>query len=161
MIKPLSHQTAMLQRMNSVQKICQRALGSPRNMHKTSNLPVTACTQRPNSVPTASTWRSHRVLTASMALLRRERSCCSVLMARKRRAYSVHSVEGFILLIFCYILSNTILLYSELFGRVEAIRHSIYHFYNVTHDLKMSSKTYTKRCPSNIAFVSSMCFSWG
>ena len=54
-IYPLSHQTAMPQHLYSVLKTCQRAVGSPQNMPKISNLPVKACTQRPQSTPTAST----------------------------------------------------------------------------------------------------------
>ena len=83
--KPLSHQTAMPQRLYSVLKTCQRAVGSPRNMHKNINLPVIACTQRPHSVPTVST-RSHRVFTASMTLL----SAQAVAAACSRRAQGSH-----------------------------------------------------------------------
>ena len=45
----LSHQTALPQRLYSVLKPCQRAVGTPRNTPKT---PVTP-EWRPNSVPTA------------------------------------------------------------------------------------------------------------
>jgi len=88
-VKPLSHQTAMPQRLYSVLKPCQCAVGSSRNTPKMSNLSVIACTQRPHSVPTASTRRSQSVFTASMTFSRRASSCCSVFTARTRRAYSV------------------------------------------------------------------------
>jgi len=85
--KPLSHQTAMPQRLYSVLKPCQRAVVSPRNKPKISNLSVIVCTQRPHSVPTASTQRSHSVFTTSMTFSQRARSCCSVFTARTRRAH--------------------------------------------------------------------------
>jgi len=87
--KPLSHQTAMPQRLHSVLKSCQRAVGSPRNTPKISNLSVIGCTQRPHSVPTASTRRSHSVFTASMTFSQRASSCCSVFTARTWCAHSV------------------------------------------------------------------------
>jgi len=90
-LKPLSHQTAMRQRLYSVLKPCQRAVGSPLNTPKISNLPVIACTQRPHSVPTASTLRSHSVFTASLTFSQRASSCCSVFTARTRRAYGAHT----------------------------------------------------------------------
>jgi len=88
-VKPLSHQTALPQRLYSVLKACQRAVGSPRNTPKISKFSVIACTQRPHSVPTASTRRSHSVFTASMTFSQRASSGCSVFTARTRRAYSV------------------------------------------------------------------------
>ena len=84
-LKSLPHQTAMPQSLYSVPKPCQRAVESPRNTPKMSNLPVIACTQRPHSVPTASTRRSHSVFISSMTLLRRASSCCS------RYAHGVHT----------------------------------------------------------------------
>jgi len=90
-VKPLSHQTALPQRLYSVLKPCQRAVGSPRNTPKTSNLPVVACTQRLHSVPTASTQRSHGVFTASITFSQRASSCCSVFTARTRRAHGAHT----------------------------------------------------------------------
>ena len=48
-LKPLPHQTAMPQRLYSVLKTYQRAVGSPQNTSKTSNFPVIACTQRLHS----------------------------------------------------------------------------------------------------------------
>jgi len=90
-LKPLSHQTAMPQRLYSVLNTCQHAVGSPRNTPKILNLPLTACTQRIYSVPSASTRRSHGVFIASMTLLRRAISCCSVFSARSRHAHSAHT----------------------------------------------------------------------
>jgi len=88
-VKPLSHQTVMPRCLYSVLKSCQRAVGSPRNTPKISNLSVIACTQRPHSVPTASTRRSHSVFTASMTFSQSASSCCSVSTARTRRTHSV------------------------------------------------------------------------
>ena len=90
-LKPLSHQTALPQRLYSVLKPCQRAVGSPRKTPKISNLPVIACTQRPHSVPTAPTQRSHSVFTASMTFSQRASSSRSVFTARKRRAHGAHT----------------------------------------------------------------------
>ena len=83
---PNGDATAFVQ---GVQKIYQRVLGSPRYMHKISNLRVIASTQRPYRVPTASTRCFYSVFTAFMTLLRRARRCCSVITTRSRRAYSV------------------------------------------------------------------------
>jgi len=91
MVKPLSHQTALPQRLYSVLKPCQRAVGSPRNTPKISNLPVIACTQRPHSVPSASSRRCHSVFTASMTFSQRASSYCSVFTARTRRADGAHT----------------------------------------------------------------------
>ena len=79
LLKPLSHQTAMPHRLNSVRNICQRALGSPRNMpkhiklarysahttslHRAHNV-LTACTHRPYIVHTTSLQRAHNVPTS-------------------------------------------------------------------------------------------------
>ena len=90
-LKPLSHQTAMPQRLYSVLKPCQRAVGSPRNTPKILNLSVIACTQRPHSVYTAYTRRSHSVFTASMTFSQRASSCCSVFTASRRRAHGAHT----------------------------------------------------------------------
>jgi len=89
-LNPLSHQTSMPQRLYSVLKPCQLAVGSPLNTPLISNLPVIACTQRPHSVPTASTRRSNSVFTASMTFLQRASSCCSVFTARPRRTQRPH-----------------------------------------------------------------------
>ena len=70
------HLTAMPQRLYIVQKTCQRAVESPRNTPKISNLPVMACTQRPYSiygaqaVAAACSRRAHSVLTARTAFSR-------------------------------------------------------------------------------------------
>ena len=93
-LKPLSHQTAMPQRLYSVLKPCQRAVGSPRNTPKNikfvSYSVYTTSSQRP---PTASTQRSHNVFTASMTFLQRASSCCSVFTARTRRAHGAHTAR--------------------------------------------------------------------
>jgi len=103
----------MPQRLYSVLKICQRAVGSPRNTPKISNLPVISCTQRPHSVPTTFPRRPysvhdtyterkqllqcvHGTLTASTrcahgahtAFLRRTHS---VLTAHTQRSYGAHT----------------------------------------------------------------------
>jgi len=85
-VKPLSHQTALPQRLYSVLKPCHRAVGTPRNTPKISNVQVIACTQRPHSVPTASSRRSHSVFTARKQLLQRVYGAHT---ARSRRAHSV------------------------------------------------------------------------
>ena len=97
-LKPLSHQTALPQRLYSVLRPCQRAVGSPRDRRgihvKISNLSVIACTQRPHSVPTASTRRSHSVFTASMTFSQRASSCCSVFTARTQRSHGAHTASS-------------------------------------------------------------------
>jgi len=109
-LKPLSHQTAMPQRLYSVLKTCQRAVGTPRNSLKISNLPVIACTQSPHSVPSAPTRRFHSVFVAPMTLLRHTKSCCSVFTVRSRRAFSVlTAIIEFNIFSFFHILSNHIL----------------------------------------------------
>jgi len=85
-LKPLSHQTALPQRLYNVLKPCQRALGSPRNTPIKISLSVIACTQRPHSVPTTSTRRSHSVFTAFMAFSQRAHGAHT---AFSRRAHSV------------------------------------------------------------------------
>jgi len=121
-VKSLSHQTAMPQRLYGVLKICQRAVGSPQNTSKISNLPVIACTQRPHIVPTVFTRRSHSVYIASMALLR----CCSVFKAHSQRAHSVlTAIIAFktVFTYFFFILSNLFCEQSDIFLLFEAIRH--------------------------------------
>jgi len=91
-VKPLSHQTAMPQRLYSVLKPRQRAVESPRNTPKISNLSVIACTQRHHSVPTAPTRRSHSVhdvFTACKQLLQRAHSAHTTHTAFSRRAHTV------------------------------------------------------------------------
>ena len=121
--KPLSHQTAMPQRLHSVLNPCQRAVGSPRNTLKNIKfVSYIACTQPPHSVPTASTQRSHNVFTASMTFSQRGSSCCSLFTARTRHAHSVvtagtqrphgdyiYIAFKIVLLIFLFFLSNPIL----------------------------------------------------
>jgi len=104
-LKPLSHQTAMPQRLYSFHEPCQRAVGSPRNTPKMSHLSVIACTQRPHSVPTASTQRSHTGPTASLQRPWRFHSAqavaaaCSqrvhgVLKARTQRSHGAHTASS-------------------------------------------------------------------
>ena len=76
-VKPLSQQKAMPQRWYSVLKPCTRAVGSPRNTPKISNLLVIACTQRPYSAHTTFPQRLysvHDVFTARKQLLQRVHS---------------------------------------------------------------------------------------
>ena len=86
-LKPLSHQTAVPQRLYSVLKTCQRAVGRREIRIEASNLPVIACTQRLHRVTIASTRRSQSVFIASMTLLQRASSRCRVFTARLRRAH--------------------------------------------------------------------------
>jgi len=84
-LKPLSHQTALPQRLYSVLKPCQRAVGSPRTTRKnikfvsyTASLQrlwrfhsaqavAAACLQRAHGAHTAFSRRAHSVLTAIIA----------------------------------------------------------------------------------------------
>jgi len=91
--KPLSHQTALPQRLYSVLKPCQRAVGSPRNTPKNIKFVgysvYTMSSQRPYSVHTTFPQRLysvHDVFTARKQLLQRVHSAPS---ARTRRAHSV------------------------------------------------------------------------
>ena len=86
-VKPLSHQTALPQRLYSVLKPCQRAVGSPLNTPIISNLPDIACTRRSHSVPTASLQRPHDVPTASLQRPWRFYSAQAVAAACSRRAH--------------------------------------------------------------------------
>jgi len=92
-VKPLSHQTALPQRLYSVLKPCQRAVGSPRNTPKNikfvSYSVYTTSSQRPYSVNTTFPRRLysvHDVFTARKQLLQRGHSAHT---ARSRRAHSV------------------------------------------------------------------------
>ena len=92
-LKPLSHQTALPQRLYSVLKPCQRAVGSPRNTPKNikfvSYSVYTTSSQRPYSVHTTFPQRLysvHDVFTARKQLLQRVHSAHT---ARSRRAHSV------------------------------------------------------------------------
>ena len=99
-LTPLSHQTAMPQRLYSVQKPCQRAVGSPRNTPKNikfvSYSVYTTSSQRPYSVHATFPRRLysvHDVFTARKQFLQRVNSAhtaCSqrahiVLTARTQR----------------------------------------------------------------------------
>ena len=84
-VTPSSDATAFVQRSDNLSAGC----GVARNVPNISNLPVTACTDRPYSFHTA-TFPS--ICTASMTSFMRARRCCSVFTAfsaRSRRAYSV------------------------------------------------------------------------
>ena len=81
LLKPLSHQTAMPQRLYSELKPCQRAVGSPRNTPKNikfvSYSVYTTSSQRPYSVHTTFPQRLysvHDVFTARKQLLQRVHS---------------------------------------------------------------------------------------
>jgi len=91
--KPLSHRTALPQRLYSVLKPYQRAVGSPRNTPKTikfvSYSVYTTSSQRPYSVHTTFPQRLysvHDVFTARKQLLQRVHSAHA---AFSRRAHSV------------------------------------------------------------------------
>jgi len=92
-LKPLSHQTAMPQRLYSVLKPSQRAVGSPRNTPK--NIKFVSCSvyttssQRPYSVHTTFPQRLysvHDVFSARKQLLQRVHSAHT---ARSRHAHSI------------------------------------------------------------------------
>jgi len=92
-IKPLSHQTALPQRLYSVLKPCQRAKGTPRNTPKiikfVSYSVYTTSSQRPHDVPTASLqrpWRFHSAQAIAEACLQRAHGAHT---AFSRRAHSV------------------------------------------------------------------------
>jgi len=95
-LKPLSHQTAMPQRLYSVLKPCERAVWAPRNTPKNINFAIysfyTTSSPRPYSVHTTFPQRLYSVNDG----LQRASSCCSVFTARLRRhtAFSrcAHSV---------------------------------------------------------------------
>jgi len=94
-LKPLSHQTAMPQRLYSVLKPCYHAVGSPRNMPKNikfaSYSMYTTSSQRPYSVQ----------ITFPVSLQRPWRfqsvqgSCCSMFTARSRRPHTVLTARIF------------------------------------------------------------------
>jgi len=92
-LKPLSHQTAMPQRLYSVLKPCRRTVESPRNTPKNikfvSYSVYTTSSQRPYSVHTTFPQRLnsvHDVFTARKQLLQRVHSAHT---GRSRRAHSV------------------------------------------------------------------------
>jgi len=87
-LTPLSHQTAMPQRLYSVLNTCQCDVGSPRNTPKTikfaSYSVYTTFSQRPCSVHMAFPQRLYCVHGAST---KGASSCCSVFTARPHRAH--------------------------------------------------------------------------
>ena len=113
-LKPLSHQTAMPQHLYSVRKPCQRAVGSPRNTPKISNISYsvyTTSSQRPYSVYTTFPQRLysvHDVFTARKQLLQRVHGAHTEF---SRCAHSVLTaiIAFLIFYLFIFILSNPIL----------------------------------------------------
>jgi len=118
-LKPLSHQTAMPQRLVSVLKPCQRAMVSPRNTPKNikfvSYSVYTTSSQRPYSVHTTFPQRlysAHDVITAHKQLLQRVHGAHT---ARSGRAHGAHTASSGGLkrlrcfTYFYFILSNPIL----------------------------------------------------
>ena len=91
-LKPLSHQTTIPRRFYSFLKTCQRAVGSPRNTPKLSNLPVIACTQRPYSVQTTFPQRLYSVRDASTARKQLLQRAHGAHTARTKRFHGNHSV---------------------------------------------------------------------
>ena len=86
-VKPLSHQTAMPQRVYSVLKTCQRAVGPPRNTPKNIKIAsysvYTTSSQRPYSVHTTFPQRLYSVRDASTA--------CKQLLQRVHGAHTAFS----------------------------------------------------------------------
>jgi len=114
-VKPLSHQTALPQRLYSVLKPCQRAVGSPRNTPKNitfaSYSVYTTSSQRPYSVHATFLQRLysvHNVFTAHKQLLQRVHGAYTTF---SRRAHSVlKAIIAFkIFYFFIFILSNPFL----------------------------------------------------
>jgi len=123
---PLSHQTALPQRLYSVLKPCQLAVGSPRNTPKNiifaSYSVYTTSSQRPNSVHMTFPQRLysvHNVFPARKQLLQRVH-CAHT--ARSRRAHGAHTtfsrrahsvlkaiIAFKIFYFFIFILSNSLL----------------------------------------------------
>ena len=131
-LKPLSHQTAMPQRVYSVLKTCQRAVGSPRNTPKILNLPVIICTtfsQRPYSVHTTFPQRLYSVHDASTArkqLLQRVNGAHTVHPQRSHGAHiDLTAIIAFNFFYLFIILRNPFLQTKWLFLLFEAIRHRI------------------------------------
>jgi len=115
LVKPLSHQTALPQRLYSVLKPCQRAVGTPRNTPKNIKFVIysvyTTSSQRPHDVPTASLqrpWRFHSAQAVAAACSQRAHGAHT---AFSRRTHSVlTAIIAFkIFYLFFFILSNPIL----------------------------------------------------
>jgi len=92
-LKPLSHQTAMPQRLYSVLKTCQRTVGSQGNMSKiikfASNSVYTMSSQRSYSVHTMFPQHPYNVHDASMAgkkLLQRVHGAHTTFWQRSKRS---------------------------------------------------------------------------
>ena len=97
-VKPLSHQTALPQRLHNVLKQCQRAVGSPRNTRKNIKFVCysvyTTSSQRPYSVHTTFPQRLysvHDVFTARKQLLQRVHSAHTV---RTQRSHGAHTASS-------------------------------------------------------------------
>jgi len=119
-VKPLSHRTALPQRLYSVLKPCQRAVGSPQNTRKNikfvSYSVYTTSPQRPHNVPTASLqrpWRFHSAQAVTAACSQRAHSVLTAIIAFK----IFHFFLLFWVTLFCK--------HSDLFLLFEAIRHRI------------------------------------
>jgi len=113
-IKPLSHQTALPQRLYSVLKPCQRAVGSPRNTRKNikfvSYSVYTTSSQRPHDVPTASLQRPLRFHSAQAVAAACSQRAYGAHTAFSRRAHSVlTAIIAFKIFNFFIILRNPIL----------------------------------------------------
>jgi len=130
-IKPLSHQTALPQRLYSVLKPCQRAVGSQRNTPKNikfvSYSVYTTSSQRPYSVHTTFPQRLysvHDVFTARKQWLQRVHSAHT---ASSRRAHSVlTAIIAFKIFYLFFLFWVTLFCkHSNLFLLFKAIRHRI------------------------------------
>ena len=95
-LKPLSHQTAMPQRLYSVLKTCQHAVGSPRNTPKiikfASYSVYTTSSQRPYSVHTTFPQHLYSVHDTSMVCKQMLQRVHSMHMVRPQRSHGPHSV---------------------------------------------------------------------
>jgi len=101
-LKPLSHQTAITQRLYSVLKPCQHAVGSPRNMIYDKNIKFisksvyTTSSQRPHHVPTASLqrpWRFHSSQAVAAACSQRAHGALTVCTKRSHSAHTAFSQQ--------------------------------------------------------------------
>ena len=156
-VKPLSRQTALPQRLYSVLKPCQRAVGSPRNTTKNikfaSYSVYTTSSQRPYSVHTTFPQRLysvHNVFTACKQLLQRIHGAHT---ARSRRAHGTHTtfsrrahsvlkaiIAFKIFYFFIFILSNPILQTQCLFFTFRSNQSqnlTVVKMFKVTQDLHL------------------------
>jgi len=115
-VKPLSHQTAMPQRLYSVLNPCQHAMDSPRNTPKiitfACNSVYTTSSQRPYSVHTTFPQRLynvHDVFTARKQLLQRVHGAHTARTAFSRRTQRPHGDYSVYDFFYFFILSNPFL----------------------------------------------------